>query len=116
MSDPADQAARTWPLGLGQLDLRPNLYDLVVFILIAGAFVALAHGLREMGAPSWLQPWRQRAARGLRPIRSPPHGLLERSNSAATLGLIDFAAAISAAAAWVSLFFNSTTPLPYSAR
>jgi hypothetical protein len=51
MSDPADQAARTWPLGLGQRDLRPNLYDLVVFILIAGAFVALAHGLREMGAP-----------------------------------------------------------------
>jgi hypothetical protein len=51
MSDPADQAASTWPLGLGQRDLRPNLYDLVVFILIAGAFVALAHGLREMGAP-----------------------------------------------------------------
>jgi len=29
----------------------PNVYDLVVFILIAGVFVALAHGAREMGAP-----------------------------------------------------------------
>ena len=49
MSDPADQAARTWPLGLGQRDLRPNLYDLVVFILIAGAFVALAkHSVRTI--------------------------------------------------------------------
>jgi NitT/TauT family transport system permease protein len=44
----SDQAP---PLGLGPRGLLPNLYDVVVFILIAGAFVALAHGVREMGEP-----------------------------------------------------------------
>ena len=44
-------AVRTWPLGLGRRGLLPNLNDLVVFILIAGAFVALAHAAREMEAP-----------------------------------------------------------------
>ena len=39
------------PLGLGRRGLVPNLNDLIVFILIAGAFVAIAHGAREMGAP-----------------------------------------------------------------
>ncbi len=51
MNGRADRAARTSLLGLGVRGLMPNVYDLVVFILIAGVFVALAHGAREMGAP-----------------------------------------------------------------
>src|SRR5262249_46327436 len=52
MSDVAgDRAQRTTPLGLGRLGLLPNLYDIVIFFLIAAAFVALAHGAREMDAP-----------------------------------------------------------------
>src|ERR1700730_10348864 len=51
MSGPVPKIARTPPLGLGVRGLVPNLYDVIVFILIAGAFVALAHGAREMGAP-----------------------------------------------------------------
>src|SRR5262249_61839571 len=47
----ADTAARTSPLGLGARGLMPNVYDLVVFVLIAGIFVALAHGAREIGEP-----------------------------------------------------------------
>jgi NitT/TauT family transport system permease protein len=43
--------ARVVPLGLGRRGLLPNLYDVVVFIFIAAAFVALAHGVREMEAP-----------------------------------------------------------------
>src|SRR5882762_2549053 len=39
------------PLGLGRRGLIPNLYDIVVFLLIAAAFVALSHGAREMDAP-----------------------------------------------------------------
>jgi NitT/TauT family transport system permease protein len=39
-------------LGLGRGEgLRPNLYDLALFILIAAAFVMLAHGAREMAGP-----------------------------------------------------------------
>src|SRR5258705_11844473 len=38
------------PLGLGPRGLLPNLYDVVIFILLAGAFVLLAHGAHEMGA------------------------------------------------------------------
>src|SRR5215471_14527767 len=44
-------AVRTWPLGLGRRGLVPNLNDVVVFVLIVGAFVAIAHGAREMEAP-----------------------------------------------------------------
>src|ERR1700688_4463989 len=51
MSGPIEKAPRGSPLGLGRSGLLPNIYDVVVFILIAGAFVALAHGAREMGAP-----------------------------------------------------------------
>src|ERR1700681_2255209 len=47
----ADQPTRAPPLGLGPRGLLPNLYDIVIFILIAAAFVLLAHGAREMGAP-----------------------------------------------------------------
>jgi NitT/TauT family transport system permease protein len=39
------------PLGLRPRGLLPNFYDIVVFFMIAGAFVALAHGAREMEAP-----------------------------------------------------------------
>jgi NitT/TauT family transport system permease protein len=44
-------AVRTWPLSLGQKGALPNFYDLVLFAFIAAAFVALAHGAREMEAP-----------------------------------------------------------------
>ena len=40
------------PLGLGPAGLLPNLYDVVIFILIAAVFVGLAHGAREMMAPT----------------------------------------------------------------
>ena len=43
--------ARSLPLGLGRRGLLPNLYDLIIFIFIAAAFVAVAHGIREMEAP-----------------------------------------------------------------
>jgi NitT/TauT family transport system permease protein len=43
--------ARSVPLGLGRRGLLPNLYDVVIFVFIGAAFVALAHGLREMGTP-----------------------------------------------------------------
>jgi NitT/TauT family transport system permease protein len=39
------------PAGLGRQDLLPNAFDIIVFVLIAGALVALAHAAREMGAP-----------------------------------------------------------------
>src|SRR5260370_9750972 len=43
--------ARSLPVGLGRRGLLPNFYDVIVFIFIAAAFVALAHGVREMDAP-----------------------------------------------------------------
>jgi NitT/TauT family transport system permease protein len=43
--------ARSLPLGLGRRGLLPNLYDLIIFIFIAAAFVAMAYGIREMEAP-----------------------------------------------------------------
>src|SRR5499427_9755438 len=39
------------PLGLGQRGLLPNFFDFVVFVIIAAAFVVLAHGAREMNEP-----------------------------------------------------------------
>src|SRR5262245_45518341 len=45
------ESGRAAPLGLRPRSLIPNLNDIVVFVLIAAAFVALAHGAREMGAP-----------------------------------------------------------------
>ena len=44
-------AVRTWPLSLGQKGALPNFYDLAFFAFVAAAFVALAHGAREMEAP-----------------------------------------------------------------
>ena len=45
-----DDPVRPTPLGLGRRGLIPNFYDVIVFILIAGAFVAIAHGAHEMSA------------------------------------------------------------------
>jgi len=42
---------RLAPLGLRPRSLVPNLNDVVVFVLIAGAFIAMAHGARQMNAP-----------------------------------------------------------------
>jgi NitT/TauT family transport system permease protein len=45
---------RSWfgsPLGLGQHGLVPNLFDVIVFVIIAAAFVAIAHGAREINQP-----------------------------------------------------------------
>ena len=43
--------ARSLPLGLGPRGLLPNVYDVIIFIFIAAAFVAMAHGIREMEVP-----------------------------------------------------------------
>jgi NitT/TauT family transport system permease protein len=51
MARRAESEQRLRPLGLGPRGLLPNLYDVVVFILIAGCFVLLAHGVREMEEP-----------------------------------------------------------------
>jgi len=40
------------PLGLGGEGFLPNLYDLAIFILVAGVFVLIAHGAHEMTAPA----------------------------------------------------------------
>jgi NitT/TauT family transport system permease protein len=48
---PRKTAGPASPLGLGHHGLFPNVFDIVVFVIIAGAFVALAHGAREMGEP-----------------------------------------------------------------
>ncbi len=48
------QSRRAWsasPLGLGRRGLVPNLFDVVVFAILVAAFVALAHGAREMNQP-----------------------------------------------------------------
>src|ERR1700741_4853147 len=49
--EPAEKPNRASPLGLGRRGLLPNLYDCVIFVLVAAAFVLLAHGAREMGQP-----------------------------------------------------------------
>jgi NitT/TauT family transport system permease protein len=40
------------PLAVARERLTPNVYDLVLFVLIAAGFVALAHGAREIAAPA----------------------------------------------------------------
>src|SRR5712672_2494496 len=57
------------PLGLGRRGLIPNLYDGVIFIVIAAAFVLLAHGAREMGEPL--------ARLDVAPVTLDPHNLPE---------------------------------------
>jgi NitT/TauT family transport system permease protein len=44
-------AVRTWPLSLGERGVLPNVYDVMLFVMIAAAFAALAHVGIEMGAP-----------------------------------------------------------------
>src|SRR5690242_16334107 len=48
---PAEHRNRPSPLGLGRRGLLPNLYDCIVFIVIAATFVLIAHAVREMGGP-----------------------------------------------------------------
>ena len=40
------------PLGLSGTGFWPNLYDAVIFLLVVGVFVLVAHGFREMNAPA----------------------------------------------------------------
>src|SRR5499427_8707939 len=49
--EPADNRDRVSPLGLGRRGLLPNFYDCIIFIVIAAAFVLIAHAAREMGEP-----------------------------------------------------------------
>jgi NitT/TauT family transport system permease protein len=51
MGIPSKKAQRLSPLGLGQRGFVPNLFDIIVFIIMAAVFVALAHGAREMNEP-----------------------------------------------------------------
>jgi NitT/TauT family transport system permease protein len=51
MGIPPKEAWRATQLAVGRRDLAPNLFDLIVFVIIAAALVALAHGAREMNAP-----------------------------------------------------------------
>ena len=47
-----ERLCRARPLGLGRTGFLPNLYDVAIFVLIAAAFVGLAHGARGMLAPA----------------------------------------------------------------
>jgi hypothetical protein len=47
----AGKSDRASPLGLGRRSLIPNLYDCAIFVLVASAFVLLAHGVQQMGQP-----------------------------------------------------------------
>src|SRR5258708_15289164 len=51
MDIPPKKAWPASPLGLGQRGLLPNLYDIVIFLIIAGVLVALVHEAREMASP-----------------------------------------------------------------
>jgi NitT/TauT family transport system permease protein len=51
MGLPPKEAWRASQLSLDRRGLAPNVFDAVVFVIIAAAFVALAHGAREMNQP-----------------------------------------------------------------
>jgi NitT/TauT family transport system permease protein len=51
MARRGDRVGRASALGLGGEGFGPNFYDLAIFILIAGGFVMLAHGARDMTGP-----------------------------------------------------------------
>src|ERR1700726_3818878 len=51
MSAPVQKVERWSPLGLGPRGLLPNVYDGIVFVLVFGLFIAVAHGANEMKAP-----------------------------------------------------------------
>ena len=57
MADRDLEKARRAPLlGLRGAGLKPNLYDLAIFILIAAAFVLAAHGVHQIAAPASITP------------------------------------------------------------
>src|SRR5262245_50367342 len=66
--EPAKQD-RVSPLGLGRRGLLPNLYDCIIFIVIAAAFVLVAHAARQMGEPL--------ARLDVAPVVLDPHNLPE---------------------------------------
>lgn len=51
MTASAEKPERVPQLSLRSTGLRPNLYDLAIFILVAAGFVMLAHGAHEMARP-----------------------------------------------------------------
>ena len=51
MNAPVRKAEPGSPLGLGTRGFIPNLYDGVVFVLLFGLIIAVAHGAHEMKAP-----------------------------------------------------------------
>src|SRR5258708_4762122 len=51
MSAPVQKVERWSPLGLGPRGLLPNVYDGIVFVLVFGIIIAVAHGAHEMKAP-----------------------------------------------------------------
>jgi NitT/TauT family transport system permease protein len=51
MSAPVRKVEPGSPLGLGPRGFIPNLYDGVVFVLLFGVIIAVAHGAHEMKAP-----------------------------------------------------------------
>lgn len=51
-SRPDQGRQATTPLGVAGTGFRPNLYDAVIFLLVVGVFVLVAHGFREMNAPA----------------------------------------------------------------
>jgi NitT/TauT family transport system permease protein len=67
--EPAEKPNRVSPLGLGRRGLLPNLYDCIIFIVIAAAFVLVAHAAREMGEPL--------ARLDVAPVTLDPHHLPE---------------------------------------
>jgi NitT/TauT family transport system permease protein len=67
--EPAEKPNRVSPLGLGGRGLLPNLYDCIIFFVIAAAFVLVAHAAREMDQPL--------ARLAVAPVTLDPHHLPE---------------------------------------
>src|ERR1700759_442659 len=67
--EPAEKPNRGPPLGPRRRGLLPNLYDCIIFIVIAAAFVLVAHAAREMGEPL--------ARLDVAPVTLDPHHLPE---------------------------------------
>jgi NitT/TauT family transport system permease protein len=68
-ADTAETANRASPLGLGRRGLLPNLYDCIIFVVIAAVFVLVAHAAREMDQPL--------ARLDVAPVTLDPHNLPE---------------------------------------
>ncbi len=52
VSRPDQGRQATTPLAVAGTGFRPNLYDAVIFVLVIGVFVLIAHGFREMSGPA----------------------------------------------------------------